>query len=372
MKNILPLFLITLFISACSGNESGDKQAQLDKLLKQQAEIANQIRVLKSEMNSNEKDNTGIRLVSIQKVQSQEFRHFVEVQAKVDGDESISVSPRTQGTVTSILVKEGDRVSKGQVLATLDDQITRQSLAEVQVQYDFSKTIFDRQKNLWDQKIGSEIQYLTAKNNKESLEKRLGSINEQLDLTRVKSPVNGTIDNVGIKIGQSVMPGMAAMSVVNLTNLKVKGEVGESYAGKIKKGDDVILYFPDLQKEINSKVGFSAKGINTLNRTFNVEVPLTGNQEEFSPNMVVVMKIVDYKTDKAFILPVDLLQRSSDGYFVMVGNEESGKLIARKKIVTPGRTYNGQAEMVSGISEADQVIVTGYRDLNEGQELRTK
>ncbi len=372
MKNILPLFLITLFISACGGNESGDKQAQLDELLKQQAQIANEIRVLKSEMNSNEKDNTGIRLVSLQKVQSQEFRHFVEVQAEVDGDESISVSSRTQGTVNSILVKEGDRVSKGQVLATLDDQIIRQTLAEVQVQYDFAKTIYDRQKNLWDQKIGSEVQYLTAKNNKESLEKRLGSISEQLDLTRVKSPVNGTVDNVAIKIGQSVMPGMPAVSVVNLTNLKVKGEVGESYAGKIKKGDDVILYFPDLQKEIVSKVGFAAKGINTLNRTFNVEVPLTGNTDGFSPNMVVVMKIVDYKSNSAFILPVDLIQRSKDGSYVMIGNDESGKIIARKKVVTVGMTYNGQAEIVSGISEADQVIVAGYRDLNEGQELRTK
>jgi membrane fusion protein, multidrug efflux system len=270
-------------------------------------------------------------------------------------------------------VKAGDNVSKGQVLATLDDIVIRQTLAEVQTQYDFAKNIYEKQKNLWNQKIGSEVQYLTAKNNKESLEKRLAAINEQLDLTRIKSPVNGTVDNSPLKIGQTVAPGIQAFSVVNLNAMKVKGEVGETYAGKIKKGDDVILYFPDLKKEVPSKVGYASKTINILNRTFNVEVPLSREEgASLSPNMVAVMKISDYYNEKAIVISVDMIQRSGEGNYVMVAEKRDGKLIAGRKMVETGRIYNGQAEIISGLSESDQLITTGYRDLNVGQEIRTK
>jgi RND family efflux transporter MFP subunit len=247
-----------------------------------------------------------------------------------------------------------------------------QSVAEVQTQYNFAKSIYEKQKNLWDQQIGSEVQYLTAKNNWESLGKRLAAVREQLDMTRIKSPVDGTVDNVQIKIGQAVMPGMPAFQVVNFTGLKVKGEVGEAYVGKINKGDEVVVYFPDLQREINTTVDFAAQTINTLNRTFNVETSITGSLEGISPNMIAVMKIVDYKVDSAIVLPVDVLQRSGEGYYAMVAVNEGGKLLAHRKMVTTGKIYNGRAEILTGISETDQVIITGYRDLNDGQELRTK
>lgn len=372
MKKIIAFVLLAFFITSCGSNEGGDKQAQLDKLLKQQAKLSEQIRTLKEEIKTKSGDNTGIRLVEITKPTPELFRHFVEVQAKVDGDESVMVTPRSQGTVTAILVKEGDKVSKGQVLATLDDQLIKQMYAEVQTQYDFAKNIYEKQKNLWDQKIGSEVQFLTAKNNKESLEKRIGSVNEQLDLTKVKSPVNGTVDNVAIKIGQAIMPGTPAISVVNLTNLKVKGEVGESYAGKINKGDQVVLFFPDINKEITSTVTFASKSINTLNRTFNVEVALDKTADDLKPNMVAVMKIVDYINEKAIVLPIDLLQRSADGYYTMIAVTEGNKLIAKRRAVETGQMYNGKAEVLSGISADDNVVIIGYRDLNEGEEIRTK
>jgi RND family efflux transporter MFP subunit len=254
----------------------------------------------------------------------------------------------------------------------LDDQIIQQSLAEVQTQYEFAKNVYEKQKNLWDQKIGSELQYLTAKNNKESLEKRLASVNQQLDLTRLKAPVDGTIDYVNIKIGQAVMPGMQSFNIVNLSRLKVKGEVGESYSGKIKKGDDVMLYFPDLQMEIPAKVGYASRAINTLNRTFNVEVPLNSAEGGISPNMIAVMKIVDYKKRDALVLPVDMLQRTSEGYYVLAAAEKSGKLFAQRQEVTPGKIYNGKAEILSGIDTEDQIITVGYRDLHDGQEIRVK
>lgn len=372
MKNLFYTVVLSLLLFSCGDKPSDGKQQQLDSLLKEQASINEKIKALKEELKTASGDNTGSKLVAVQQLAKTSFRHYVEVQARVDGDESVSVSPRTPGTVSSILVKEGDKVSKGQVLAILDDQIMQQSLAEVQTQYDFAKNIYEKQKNLWDQKIGSEVQFLTAKNNKESLERRLASVSEQLDMTRIKSPVNGTVDNLNLKVGQSVMPGVMVAGIVNLTGLKVEGEVGESYAGKIKKGDDVILVFPDLGKEINTKVGFASRSINTLNRTFNVEVPLPANIDGVSPNMVVIMKIVDYVAAGALVLPVDVLQRSGEGYYAMVAVEEGGKLVSKRRIVTMGKTYNGQAEITDGIENNDQVIITGYRDLNDGQELRIK
>lgn len=372
MKSIIAVIITSLFIAACGGGQAGDKQAELDQLIKQQTELNDKIRTLRDELKAADPEKGGARLVVAAPVTKAPFRHYVEVQAKVDGDESVNVSARSQGIVNSILVKEGDKVSKGQVLAVLDDQILKQTLAEVETQYSFAKNVYDKQKNLWDQKIGSEIQYLTAKNNKESLEKRMASMNEQLDLTRIKAPVNGTVDNVGIKIGQAVTPGIPVFSIVNLSNLKVKGEVGESYAGKINKGDDVILYFPDLKREISTKVGFSSRMINSLNRTFNVEVPVSSSETGLTPNMVVVMKIVDYKNEQAMIVPVDLLQRSGEGYYLMAAIQEGNKLIAKRKNVEIGLIYNGHAEVLSGINESDVVITTGYRDLNDGEEVRTK
>ncbi len=372
MKKIIFILVLIVTVTGCGKEPAGSKQEQLDSLLKQQAEINEKIKTLKAEIRTPESEKAASRLVTIEQIQPAPFRHYVEVQAKVDVDESVSVSPRTQGTVNNILVKEGDHVVKEQVMATLDDQIMQQTLAEVQTQYDFANNIYVKQKNLWDQKIGSEVQYLTAKNNKESLEKRLASVTEQWNMTRIKSPINGTIDNVNIKIGQVVMPGIPAFNVVNLTGMKVEGEVGESYASRIKKGDEVVLYFPDMQKEIKAKVGFTSKAINTLNRTFDVEVPLPSDVEGVSPNMVVVMKIVDYKNEQALVLPVDVIQRSGEGYYVMVSGKEGGKMVAQRRMVTLGNTYNGKVEVLTGISTSDAVIITGYRDLNEGQQIRTQ
>ncbi|HEX5003115.1 MAG TPA: efflux RND transporter periplasmic adaptor subunit [Bacteroidia bacterium] len=367
MKKLIGILSVIVIFSSC-GSKSSSKEDQLKDLLQQQSELNDKIRTLKSELKKS--DNSSVSLVSVESFKPMPFKHFVEVQARVDGDESVNVSPRIQGTVTSIQVKEGDHVSKGQILAVLDDQMVRQSLAEVQTQYDFAKNIYDKQKNLWDQKIGSEVQYLTAKNNKESLEKRLASVNEQLDMTRIKSPISGTVDNVNIKVGQAVMPGMQAVTVVNLSALKVKGEVGESYVGKINKGDEVVLYFPDMNKEVKTKVGYAAKVINTLNRTFNVEVPLPGGNTGYSPNMIVVMKIVDYQSEEAMVIPVDLIQKSGDGKYIMVAKKSGNVYQAHRQMVKTGESYNGKSEILEGLSETDQVITVGYRDLNEGEEIK--
>jgi RND family efflux transporter MFP subunit len=298
------------------------------------------------------------------------FKHFIEVQAKVDGDEDVLLSAESAGSITSISVDAGDKVSKGQVLATIDDRIIRQSISEVQTQLDLATTVFNRQKNLWDQKIGSEIQYLQAKSGKESMERRMATLNEQLDMTRIKAPINGVVDAVNIKIGQTVAPGVPAIRVINLNSLKVKAEVPESYITRVSKGDEAIVSFPDDKKDLNVKVDYSGNRIDPLNRTFNVEVKLNDKTGSFRPNMIAILKIVDYTNKSAFIVPVAAVQNSGEGQFVYVKAEEGGKLIAKRKKVEVGTIYNGTAEIKSGLSEGDEVITAGYANVVEGDLIK--
>src|SRR5678815_820950 len=211
----------------------------------------------------------------------QTFTHFVEVQAKVEGDEDVTLSAEMPGTVTSVLVKPGDKVSKGQVLATLEDRAIHQQLDAMKANVDMAVTMFNRQKNLWDQKIGSEVQFIQAKTQKESMEKQYAGLQEQWDMTRIKSPINGTVDVVNIKMGSAVAPGFMSIRVVNLSNMKVKAEVAESYISKVKSGCDAVIYFPDLGTNIKTKLSYSGRAINSLNRTFNVEVRLNPKDGEF-------------------------------------------------------------------------------------------
>lgn len=373
MKQPLFIITITFLIASCGGSGSTNKEMELDQLLKQQAELNEKISALREEIKAGSGDNSSEKLVTVATFSPTLFRHYVEVQGRVDGDESVTISSRTQGTITNVMVEAGDKVSKGQVLATLDDIIIRQTRDEVETQYNFAKSVYEKQKNLWDQKIGSEIQYLTAKNNKEALEKRLAAINEQLDLTRIKSPVSGTVDNNFIKVGQAIAPGVPAFTVVNLSSLKVVGEVGESYAGKIRAGSEITLAFPDAGKEIDTKLGFASRTIGMLNRTFNVEVPLKPSQSDgLNPNMVAIMKISDYRNDNAMVIPMELLQRSGDGNYVMLAIEKSGKLFAARKVVKAGMNYGGMTEITEGLTPNDKVVTKGFRDLNDGQEIRIK
>jgi membrane fusion protein (multidrug efflux system) len=367
--NKIIAFSLIAVLAACSKPTSSNKQAELDSLKKIQSDLKDKITKLEAEVGSNDSTRNKSKLVAVTEMKPQSFTHFVEVQAKVEGDEDVNVSSQTPGTVTSVLVRAGDKVRKGQVLATLDDRAIHQNLDAMKAQYDMATTAYNRQKNLWDQKIGSEMQYLQAKTQKDAMEKQYAALQEQWDMTRIKAPFDGTIDEVSIKAGSAVAPGLSAIRVVNLSSLKVKGEVAESYISKMKSGSDVILYFPDMDKEVKTKLTYSGQAINRLNRTFNVEVRLTPNQGTFHPNQVAILKIADY-TSKAYTVPVGAVQKSSDGEFVYVAANENGKTIAKRKIVTSGLTYNGVAEIKNGLAEGDKVITNGYQNVVEGDIIK--
>ena len=220
---------------------------------------------------------------------------------------------------------------------------------------------------MWDQNIGSEVQYIQAKNNKESTERAIATLKENMAMTKIYAPTSGTVDMVMLKQGQAISPGMPLCNILNLNDLKIIGAVTEAYAAKVKKGDEVQIYFPDLDKEITTRVSYVSKSINPVNRTFAIECDLKGG--DYRANQIAVMKVVDYQKANAFSIPVNLIQTGEDGDFVLIA-EKTGtgqEAIVKKVDIQQGQNYNGYVEILSGLKEGDILISTGYQDVNTGE-----
>ncbi|HQQ94560.1 MAG TPA: efflux RND transporter periplasmic adaptor subunit [Bacteroidia bacterium] len=363
-KILLPVLLLVL--SSCG---SPDPKAELQKLRKSKAEIEKKIAELEKTLGSD--STAGGRKaieVAVNPVKPELFKTYIEIQARVDADESVALSSEMPGTVTKIFVKAGDQVKSGQVLAETDSRMIQQQISDVELNYELSKKVYEKQESLWNQKIGTEIQYLQAKNTKESLEKKLGTLQEQLRMSKIISPIDGTVDGVNIKIGQTIMPGLNAITVVNFSNLKVKADVAESYSSRVKTGNEVWVYFPDINDSLQSKVNYASRTINNLTRTFAVEV-LLNTSKELHPNMVAKLRINDYQSAKpVLVLPVKYIQKSTTENFVML--VENGKAV--KKVVKLGRDYSGMAEVIAGLNEGDLLITKGYDLVVEGDPVQFK
>ncbi len=362
------IIFVALVVFAVACGSSVDKKAELAKLKKQHDELAVKIKKLESELQIGDSaTKTKVTSVSVTEAKVQEFNHYLEVQGKVDGEDNIAVSAQMAGAITAVFVKEGDAVRKGQTLAQIDNSVMQQQIASTKQQLEFATNLYNKQKALWDKQIGSEVQYLTAKNNKENLEKALATLNDQLEMTRIKSPINGSVEEVNLKVGQMASPGLPAVRVVNFSTVKVVAEIAEAYAPKIKPGNKVIVFFPDFNTEVNSTIRFTSKYINPVNRTFVSEVRLGPSNVQYRANMMAVVRINDYHNPSAFTIPVTLVRETSEGKYIYVAKQENGKLVARRLPVTVGSTYNGLAEITAGITAGDKIITTGFNSLIDGE-----
>jgi RND family efflux transporter MFP subunit len=374
MKKAL-LFITAIALLAACGNKdnSSKKQAKLEELRKQQAELAIKIKDLETEIAAEGKtaDNTKYRNVVITETSVKSFAHYLDIQGKIDAEENITISAKMPATVTRILVKAGKQVKTGELLAELDNSTIIAGIEELKTGMQLANTLYEKQKALWDQKIGTEVQYLQAKSQKESLDKKLATLYEQLEMTKIKSPINGMVDEVMLRIGQTTAPGAPGIRIVNMGTLKAKAEVAEAYASRIKEGNDVKILFPDTKKEILARVTYSGKVINAMNRSFTVEAALDGNQD-LHPNMLAVLKIADYRNDSAIVVPINTVQNSEEGQFVMIAKQSGNKVFAERRAVKQGLSYNGNVEILSGLTVGDKVITTGYQDLNQGDALKIK
>lgn len=368
IQTIFTLSILLIFISCGGGDNAEAKKAKLEKLKAQQSEITSQIKTLEEELKSGGVDltiNERSKVVLAAPVALKTYEHSIDVQGRVDADENVSYTAKVPSVVNKINVKTGDHVSEGQVLAELDAKTVKAQIESIKKNWEFVNTMYEKQKALWDQNIGSEVQYLQAKNNKEGLEKQMQTLKENLDLYYIRADFSGTVDEVTIKVGQSIAPGVPAIRVVNLDKLKVKADISESYSSNIKNGDEAELFFPDIKKSVKSKVSYSSKNINQLTRTFNVEMQLPA-EDVYRPNMVTVIRIIDYRKENAVVVPVNTIQYTENHNHIFVAVKEGSKTIARKFDVEVGSIYNGIAEITKGLKEGDMLITTGYQDLNDG------
>ncbi len=370
MKNLFFFVGLVFFLLSC-GSKEGDKKLRLEQLKKERNNITQEILKLEKELHP--MGSVSATRVIVEPIKKQSFQHYIEVQGRIDGNENIGVSPRNQGgVVTKILVKEGDYVTKGQVLAELDADVLKQQLKDLQNKLAFLTDIYERQKTLWDQKIGSEVQYLKAKNDMESAQNGINTLQDQIKMSVITSPIDGNVEDIPIKVGQmasSASP-IPAFRIVNFSKAKALADVGEAYSAKIKTGAPVKVYLPDFNQELDQKVTFASKYINPTNRTFLVEVELPVNNITFRANMIAVLRIKDYDNPSTVAIPQNFIQNSrNDGQYVFVASEENGKKLARKKTVISFISFNGLTEIVSGLNEGDKIITAGYKDLYDGQPI---
>jgi len=340
---------------------------ELNKLKEQKAAIDAQISALEKDLEAQGLIEKRLRTVAITELQPSSFAHFIDLQGKVEADESVAATSRIPGTLQKVYVRNGDVVQRGQLLATIDDAVMLKGIAELEGQLAVATDLFDRQKALWDQGIGSEVQFIQAKNGKESIERSIATLRENWEMTKIYAPTSGTVDLVLLKQGQAISPGIPLCNIVNMTNLKVTGAVTEAYVAKIKRGDEVKIYFPDLNKEISSKISFVSKSINPTNRTFIVECNL--GQGDYRANQIAVLKIIDYQNPEALTIPINLVQAGEGGDFIFVAEntDDAGKAVVRKRPVTLGQNYNGYVEVLTGLRPGEKLISSGFQDVHEGE-----
>ena len=377
MKKIAILTILSFVLFACGNKENNQSIESLietknikalnEKKTALQAEIA-KIEAGLATLDVKKEE----ALVTVATIKDTIFNHYLDIQGSVDTKENILIQPEFSGTLTSLTVKAGDRVSKGQILGRVDDAGMSQQLASAENQYSLAKTTYERQKNLWDKKIGSEIQFLQAQTQMISAQKAVAQIKAQLSKTVIRAPFTGTIDEVFVEKGQVVSPSaQGLMRIVNLANMYVATTVPESYIGKLKMGDLVDVYLTSLGKTYKGKVRQVGNFINPNNRSFGIEVSLPNPDNLLRPNQVAKLKITDYTNKNAIVVPTGVIQKDGSGSnYVYVVQESNGKTgTAKKVIVEIGKSSENVTEIVSGLSANDIIVVEGVNSISNGMKL---
>jgi membrane fusion protein (multidrug efflux system) len=363
MKKLLYITAIISLAAACSNNKPKDKATELADLKKQQSELGDKITKLEAEVGK--KDSVKSTDVSAFTVKTGQFTNYVAIQGRIDAQDNVTAYPQAQAAITAINVKAGDHVSKGQILVQLDNSVLRQNIEQAQAQANLSQTLFQRQKNLWDQKIGTEVQFLQAQTNLQTSEKQVSSLKQQADMYRIISPINGTIDQMDLKLGQIATPGSTGIRVVNADILKVKADVPESYAGSVHLGDNVKILVPDANDSLAAKITFAAKVIDQASRSFAIEIRLP-NRSSLRPNMTAVLNIANYANKNAIVVPTKAIQKSETGDYVFININGT----AKRKVVTEGAASNGMSEIKTGLAAGDVVITEGASELEDGDKVK--
>lgn len=387
MKHIVTLIITAVLLSSCGGEQNTNsveaviQEGDLAKMKNKRDQVLASYdsigKILGSlEMAISEKDTLKrLPLVTSFKVKDTLFNHFIDIQGDVDTKENLIIYPEFAGTLTNVYVKEGQPVSKGQLLARIDDGGLSSQLAQMQTQYELAKTTFERQKRLWEQKIGSEIQYLQAKANMEGLGSSVQQMQAQVGKTSVRAPFSGTIDEIITDQGQVVSPGSSPlMRIVSLRNMFVKASIPENYLGTIKKGTSVKVDFPSLGQSIQGKVRQVGNFINPNNRTFEVEIAIPNKEQLIKPNLMANLEINDYSNANAILVPDNVLQENAQGekFVYIIEATEDSEAKVRKTKVNTGMAYNGFIEILEGLKVGQTIVKDGAITMRDGLDVKVQ
>ncbi|MEM6347992.1 MAG: efflux RND transporter periplasmic adaptor subunit [Bacteroidota bacterium] len=367
--SILSLAILMVACAEQAPKTLAEKKAALEKKKTELVKLNQEINDLQAQIETEDPEakNKVKRIpVGTTTLREVKFDHFVNVQGTVEAKNMVNVSPQSSGRITRIYVRKGQSVRRGQLLAQLDTSIMASSLAEIRTQLDLANIMFEKQERLWEQEIGTEVQYLTAKSQVESLERRIATLREQMSLSRVTSPISGTVEEVMPKEGEVAMPGMPAFRIVNPTDLSLVANLAESYVPFVRRGDLVKVNFPNMGKNYDAKVTVVGQSIDPLARTFSIEVKLP-NDPILKANMFGEISINDRTEEEAIVVPQNLIQKSEVGQFVFVASESEGQWKAVRKTIETGLSYDGEVIIENGLAAGDKLITTGFKGLSDGQ-----
>ncbi len=385
MKKIISLLTIAFLIASCGGDKPQSVEAlieagNVETLKAKKTELSTKAATIATELAQiekaiAEKDPAAKKEVLVTTMTATDtlFNHYVEIQGNVETKQNVLVYPEYQGTLLRVNVKEGQRVSKGQILARIDDGGLSSQVAQLETQAALAKTTFERQQRLWNQKIGSEIQYLQSKSQYESAQNMVDQMKSQLGRTVVRAPFTGVIDDVITEQGTVVAPGMALFRIVNLNNMYVSAEVPESYLTTVQEGKDVRVFFPVLNETIEAKIRQAGDYINPSNRSFPIEVAVPNTKGTIKPNLTARLSINDYTSENAILIPLNVINENASGeqyVYTAFAKADTETTIAKQQIITTGKSQGDKIEVLSGLKSGDLIIVEGARSVKDNQEVQ--
>ncbi len=386
MNKIFQIFVLGTLLVSC-GNDNQQtvddliSAADLNALRAKKSELFEQQKVLENEMKKLDSvigsmsGNENLPLVTTVIANPQKFDHYLDLQGDVKTKQNVLIYPEMQGVLQRVYVKEGQQVSKGQILATIDDGGMGSQLEQLKTQAQLAKTTFERQKRLWEQKIGSEIQYLQAKTNYEASENTVKQMESQLGKSTIRAPFSGIIDDVIKDQGTVVAPGAGSeiFRIVNLSDMYIVVEVPETYLGSIQNGKEAKVYFPVLGDSIMTNIRQTGNFINPGNRSFTVEIPVPNKSGTIKPNLSAKVQLNDYTSENAILIPQSIVSENADGEqyaYVAEDLNAENEAVVKKIIITTGKTQNGFVEVLSGISTGNHIIKEGARSVKDGQKVK--
>ena len=371
---ILAFFI--LFMASCNNQETEQSvRDQIAAYRKDVVTLNQKIGDLEKKLNAINPANNSTQKIPVEvlALSYEPFNHYIQVSGAAEAVKEAYISPEIGGQIREIFVKEGDYVQKGQLLVKLNTEISESTIADLKSSLDLATIVYEKQARLWEKGIGSEIQYLTAKNNKESLEQKLVTLQAQMDMGIIKSPVSGVVDKIYRKTGELAAPGYQLMQIVNLDELFINADVSETYLAQVNEGAIVKVEFP-VYPGMQMDVPIYRKGnvINPNNRTFTVQLKLKNPDRLLKPNILSIINIIDFSSDSAFVIPSALIKQDITGSYLYTMLQTDGKWFAKKVYVTPGRSYLDKTMVITGLQVGQKIIVQGYNLVSDGSEVYVK